>query len=62
MKKKIEVDPNKVIKVTPRMVKDNFKIMCQKKNLEVKLESVDPTGFIEKSKSFELEEVNSPCG
>jgi hypothetical protein len=32
--------------------------MCQKKNLEVKLESVDPTGFIEKSKSFELEVID----
>ena len=32
--------------------------MCHKKNLEVKLESVDPTGVVEKSKSFELEVID----
>ena len=61
-KEKIDIDPNKVIKVEPKMVKDNFKIMCNEKRVEVILSSIDPLGSILKSKKLSMKVIDdSEC-
>lgn len=62
MKKKIEVDPTKVIKVTPRMVNEDFKVICDRKRIEVKLSSIDPVGSVIKSKKLSIKVIDdSEC-